>query len=154
MTATQAAKALGVSSRAIKSLLTPTEWHHTSSYFNATDYYDVDSLLALKRSDRYEFDEDTWSEAERTLAELKARSQARADYLRWDGCTVEWLEWSGTRKHPIATERRESGCTMEWTGAAFCTVRLADGSLMKKKTDCKGFYVYDRDGERIAFRAD
>ncbi len=39
-TATQTAKVFGVSTKTIRAVLAPVEWHHTSKMFNATDYYD------------------------------------------------------------------------------------------------------------------
>lgn len=42
--ATIAAKKLGVSAAAIKEILHPCEWHHTSSWFNRTNYYNISDL--------------------------------------------------------------------------------------------------------------
>ena len=47
MTASAAAKALKVSAAAVKDVLTPSEWHHTSKCFNKTSYYDIERHLAV-----------------------------------------------------------------------------------------------------------
>jgi hypothetical protein len=48
MTASQCGKALGIPSKCIKKNLEPVEWHHTSKFFNETDYYDCTLLIAIK----------------------------------------------------------------------------------------------------------
>lgn len=59
------AKRLKVKTGAIKSILTPCEWHHTSSFFNRTDFYDekdaidrLDELKAWKPPKKKETEED------------------------------------------------------------------------------------------------
>ena len=75
------AKRIGVKTGAIKSLLTPCEWHHTSSRFNMTDFYDEE-------------------EAYEILDRLKAWENAE-EVETTKNCTVIYKEWGGSRKHPI-----------------------------------------------------
>lgn len=53
----------------------PSEWHHTSSQYNETDFYDVDEVLATFgiAGDPADADE----EAVRSLAEFKKREKPR-----------------------------------------------------------------------------
>jgi len=44
-TASALAKKLSVSSKAIKKVLEPCEWHHTSRFFNETDYYSYEDAI-------------------------------------------------------------------------------------------------------------
>jgi len=77
------ARKLRVSTEAIKSILVPEEWHHTSSWYNRTDYYSLE-------------------EAEVKLQQLKAFAAPRKqEKYKAD---VAFLVWSGTRKHPKAKE--------------------------------------------------
>jgi hypothetical protein len=52
MTATTMAKYLkkwfsGITSKNIKAIMSPSEWHHTSKFYNETDYYDLRDLADL-----------------------------------------------------------------------------------------------------------
>lgn len=101
--------------------LTCSSWHHTSNYYNRTDFYAVDlqkvELLTdesiedrMKSKDAVEITEEIWKCA--------------------------FLEWSGTRKHPKATEVVEEGIIRgEW-------FFRKDGS--KKKVTANGFRRIER----------
>jgi hypothetical protein len=41
------AKKLGVKPGAVKALLAPSEWHHTSKFFNETEYYSYESAVEI-----------------------------------------------------------------------------------------------------------
>lgn len=99
-------------------LLRKTSWHHTSSMYNRTDFYDVDAML-LERL--------TYEDLKAAAAAVPAEKAAPAEE-RWE---CEFLEWSGTRKHPKATKHVETGTIR---GGWFYR---ADGS--KKKTTANGF---------------
>lgn len=98
-------------------VLRKASWHHTSSWYNATEFYDV-SIPALEALTG----EDLADAAERKPAPEEPKED------RW---LCEYLEWSGTRKHPKATT-----CTAEGVirGDWFF---LSDGS--KKKVTARGF---------------
>lgn len=83
-------------------LLCSGEWHHTSSYFNETDFYELD-LIQLEELT----DEQIQKEIDRVREEAqKKKAEKNAPGERWV-CT--YLEWSGTRNHPKATEYTEEG---------------------------------------------
>lgn len=101
-------------------------WHHTSSHYNATDFYALDF-------DRLESLED--EELEKIIKESKQnkKENTEAEEERWK---CAFLEWSGSRKHPKATEIIEDGIIKEnWF------IR-ADGS--KKKTTANGFRFIEK----------
>lgn len=82
MPASHLARKLGVKIGAIRELLEPAEWHHTSAYFNRTDFYD--SEIDAK-----------------TIAALKAwrpptGPPVREFYARY----VNFESWAGTRRRP------------------------------------------------------
>ena len=66
--------------------LVQSSWHHTSSHFNRTDFYMVDASRIEEEDLKIEKKEIT-------------EKQVRAHYL----------EWSGTRNHPKATDHEEWG---------------------------------------------
>ena len=77
------------------------EWHHTGSYFNCTDYYEVDLI--------------DYDEPKQILAEyaqfkqkkVQAKEQKKEQKREFYKC--KFLTWSGSRKHPKATEHEEIG---------------------------------------------
>lgn len=100
-----------------KLVLRKASWHHTSGWYNATDFYDV-SIPALE----------TLTEEDLAAAAARKPAQAEPEEERW---LCEYLEWSGSRKHPKAT-----ACTGEGVirGNWF---HLDDGS--KKSVTARGF---------------
>jgi len=82
-TASQIAKELGVSTKAVKEVLVPSEWHHTGCWYNKTDYYlppddeDVERIKAVDKKYKESLTENSYI----------AKS-------------VEWTEWGGTRRYP------------------------------------------------------
>lgn len=151
--ATRLAKMLGVKVGAVKAILKPSEWHHTSSRYNQTDYYDGDLLLAVATgaAAANDLDREKVTEARETLAKLAAwRPPAKQDRI-WVGCRVVWLEWGGTRKRPTATERTATRATIKWSGGKFCTITIGTEKPFRKGISTKGFEAFDRDGKRIYF---
>lgn len=96
-----------------------SSWHHTSSYCNRTNFY--------------EFREDKLSELtnEKVQKMINERKKVKKQELEIEKWECEYLEWSGTRKHPKATKCKAVG---EIKGNWFY---LADGS--KKSINAKGF---------------
>lgn len=83
---------------ALKSFLYCTEWHHTSSFYNSTDFYEIDY------SKLEELTTEKMQEIEKVVKELKKENkkyiQEHNNSEKWE---VEYLDWSGSRKHPKAT---------------------------------------------------
>lgn len=81
----------------------PCEWHHTSKFYNRTDFYDVEQVLAIfliESSEEYE----PAPEAVEFLKNFKT-TPATLPTTSFIAKKVSWLEWSGSRKHPKATCR-------------------------------------------------
>lgn len=96
-----------------------SSWHHTSSYYNQTDFYSLD----VKR-----IEELTDDKIEKLISDYKADKKNKPSEERWE---CAFLEWSGSRKHPRATEVIEEGVVKgDW-------FYRKDGS--KKKTSANGF---------------
>lgn len=96
-----------------------SSWHHTSNHYNKTDFYsiDIDSLIEL-----------TDEKINRIIENCKEDKSEEPTEERWQ---CAFLEWSGTRNHPKATEVIEEGIVKgDW-------FYRADGS--KKKTAANGF---------------
>jgi hypothetical protein len=103
-------------------VLRRSSWHHTSSYFNETVFYTVsvnDVLSANKRIDK--------------LQAAKVEKIVKPEVKR---VRAHYLEWSGTRKHPKATDCEAVG---EIRGNWF----YPDGESFKKSTTAKGFQILE-----------
>lgn len=132
-TATECARLLsgaikGISSAAIKELCCTKEWHHTSKWYNKTKYYDLEEVEEFFLS----------KEGAEQLKDFIENHNSIAEYRN---CTVEWLEWSGTRKKPVCEERREEGCTVVLKKST-ATITLPNGDVITKRIGTKGFYFY------------
>ena len=80
--------------KACKRLLTQSSWHHTSLYYNHTNFYTVDN-------DRLE--EISIDDLKDLLKDEKKEDQKEFKVI------AHYLEWSGTRKHPKATDHIDEG---------------------------------------------
>jgi hypothetical protein len=139
--ATAAARLLGVPVAWVK--LQPTrEWHHTSSWYNSTDYYDVEQLAEHLATE----------EGQEQLAQVKAEAAAQKKKPETviGGAIVLWLEWTGTRNHPRAIDRRAENATVTDRGGKFVEISLPDGTTFKKGKRTNGFRVF-KDGKEIRF---
>lgn len=104
--------------------LSYSSWHHTSNHYNKTDFYslDIDSVSEL-----------TDERIDNEIAENKTEKQSEPTEEKWK---CAFLEWSGSHKHPKATEIVEEGIVKgDWF------IR-ADGS--KKKTTANGFKFIEK----------
>lgn len=101
--------------------LTYSSWHHTSNHYNKTDFYSLD-VKAIENLTDERIDE--------LIAECKAdkKTESKSSEEKWE---CAFLEWSGSRKHPVVTEVIEEGIVKgDW-------FYRKDGS--KKKTTANGF---------------
>ena len=119
--ASRIARRLGVSSRAVAAILRPVEWHHTGCHYNETDYYDLE-------------------DAEAHLEELRGWRPDEEEAGQWAGCTVHYIEWSGTRRHPKATRRTLVECRVERRGSWFI-ITPPEGAAFRKRADCVGLCI-------------
>ena len=106
--------------------LVRTSWHHTSNYFNKTDFYSIDDERLESLTDE---------EIDRYIAEGKEdlKVESKPSEERWK---CAFLEWSGTRKRPKATEVVEEGVIKgDW-------FYRKDGT--KKKTTATGFRFLEK----------
>ena len=145
-TATECDKLLGVRSGATKACLVPSEWHHTGSYYKETDYYDIRLLLAIKDNDEEvisEYDEDEIKKAKESLEELKSWRKPKLNSKTYKA-DVEWLTWSGTRKHPKATNHFVKNTDVEERGSYYY-FNDEHGIPTKKMIGSNGTYVHKLD---------
>lgn len=105
-----------------------SSWHHTSCRYNTTDFFSISERM---------LDAMTAEDAVELLA--KDEKPAPVAPARRPG-VIEWLEWSGTRRHPKATERKLDGVEIEEKGA-FYLVYKGGEFVFKKKIGSNGTFV-------------
>ena len=129
------AKDTGVPAHLVERFCLCDEWHHTSSWFNETKFYDreyVRATFGLEKSEDYDANPEA-------VAALEDYRRSLASAKTHDNCHVEWLEWSGTRKHPVAIRRSAEGCRVTVKGVT-ATVETPEGKRFVKRLNTKGFY--------------
>lgn len=127
-----ASKIKGIPAPLIKKYCWAGEWHHSSKNFNRVDFFDPAEVLAtfgIVESDDYPADPD----AVEALAEHKAPKAPSAGVL----ARIEWIEWGGTMKHPVATKRNEVG-RVTVTGAT-ATIEIPGQQSFQKRLTTNGF---------------
>ncbi|MFW7524385.1 hypothetical protein ACODM8_09595 [Vibrio ostreicida] len=139
-TLTEISKRTKLHTKTIKKHFDPCEWHHTSSYYNKTDYYDLDEIM-----------EELTDEIRLEDKALKADLKSKVATVH-KGCTAKWLEWSGTRKSPKARECEAVNCTISIKGNRH-TIIKPDGTKIVKMEGTKGFsYITGKELKEIAKR--
>lgn len=103
-------------------LLFQSSWHHSSKYYNKTDFYslDVDVIQEL-----------TNEEIQEMLS--SKNEQSKQEQIKSEKYLCRYLVWGGTRKHPKAHEEESEG---EIKGNWFY---LPDGR--KKSITSNGFSI-------------
>jgi hypothetical protein len=103
-----------------------SSWHHTSSKCNKTDFYEVSEHVI----------EEMNIEDIIALAEKKEHKEENS-INRFKG-TIQYLEWSGTRKHPKATKCELKDVTIEEKGCYYYVYNDTGKLLLKKKIGSRG----------------
>lgn len=104
-----------------------SSWHHTSNHYNKTDFYSLDIAYIEEAL--------TEERVDKLLLQAKQPQKAE-DEPQEEKWKCAFLEWSGTRAHPKATEIIEIGIVKgNW-------FYRADGS--KKKTTANGFEFLEK----------
>lgn len=111
------------------------EWHHTSSMYNATDFYQIDANFLdtdTTAEGMIDFLKQDYAEWKADYEKEKAKKTAVKD-SKGEFVYFRYLEWGGSRAHPRAYEREGYGYVKgDWVHFAD-----KDGNLIGGK---KGLY--------------
>ena len=106
-----------------RELLMYSGWHHTSEYYNKTNFYaiNVDKVneLTVNRIDN-------WDKAENTVSSLKYRGD------------FNYVEWQGSRNYPKAVPHCLENVNIEERGSFYYVTDADDKLLIKKKIGSNG----------------
>ena len=142
LTAGKLAKKLGVDTDTVKEYLRPAEWHHVSSLYTPTDYFDETELLAAASDDA-----DAEPEARELLTEMREHSRRRRGKgpRTFTAEVVEWLEWTGTRNHPHAETQCARNVQVTISASGKTAVIHTPTGDVKKRTNATGFRLVEAD---------
>jgi hypothetical protein len=139
--ATEIARQLGVPSRFVREYAPKSgEWHHTSKFYNVTEYYDLEQVREWLGG----------AEGREMLSGFKAKivGEQQKQPERLVGVNIRYLVWRGTKNHPHATTVEESGVTIERKpGQKFLTITTPQGKIFKKMPATRGFEIQDTGGK-------
>lgn len=106
-----------------RELLMYSGWHHTSEYYNKTNFYAVD---ADKVNELTVNCIDNWDKAENTVSSLKYRGD------------FNYVEWQGSRNYPKAVPHCLKNVNIEERGSFYYVTDADDKLLIKKKIGSNG----------------
>ena len=90
------------SKEVLEIFLIMSSWHHTGKYFNETNFYSLDyDFLSQTKENIIS----TLKKRKKELIEEKEKKKSE----KLIKCLFSYIEWSGTRKHPKATNRQAYG---------------------------------------------
>lgn len=112
-------------------LLEYSEWHHTSSYYNRTNFYAIrEDLEDLKLEDV-----------------PKHECSKKNPAVRFHG-SIYYLEWSGTKKHRKATNKKLEDVDIEIRGTFYVVFDDSGAEILRKRIDTNGTTVV-RNGHMV-----
>lgn len=105
-----------------------SSWHHTSSMCNRTDFYEVsDEIIEEMTID--------------DILNLTKKEEVKEEPVNKYKGTIIYLEWSGTRKHPKATEHKLEDVWIEEKGCFYLVTNDTGELVIKKKIGSNGTVV-------------
>lgn len=112
-------------------VLVKTSWHHTSNWYNETDFYSIDEE---------QLSELTNEKIIHAINDYEKKKENKKTNKKYKG-KIEYLEWSGTRKHPKATKKIIEDIYIEERGCFFIVTDENNVEIIRKKIGSNGTYV-------------
>lgn len=124
-------------------LLYKSSWHHTSSMYNRTDFYAVDEDVV----------EDLTQDAVNEWRNIPPAEKPSTTSYRG---AIDYIEWTGTRKHPKANKQRLDNVNIEERGSFYIVTDNDGREILRKKIGSNGTYVtnYDEQERQKKARAE
>ena len=119
-----------------KYLLTRSAWHHTSMYYNETDFYSLDESYI----------EDFSADDVKKWVPVVAKNKKSTEFIG----SIEYIEWSGTRNHLKATNKKLENVLIEEKGSFYIVKDKNGKELLRKKINSNGTYVHNYEAEERA----
>ena len=123
-----------------------TEWHHTSKFYNSTDYYDATMIESWMNGN----DSAVGESFDASIREWKTIVNQSTETVIYENVDVKWLEWSGTRNYPVAKEKTAKNVTIKDSGKTMLTIILGDGTTFRKARNTRGFSFEVKSKESVS----
>lgn len=118
----------------------PCEWHHTSSHYNRTDYYDTNENEIIDSVSSFVEDVST---KEDVVEYVTGNYQAPIITEEGYQADFDYIIWGGTRSHPKANKQHLENVYVVEKGSFYYVYDKKDGNLIvKKKIGSNGTYVH------------
>lgn len=124
-------------------LLKRTSWHHTSSYYNKTDFYsfDDDAFDAFKPKDARD-----WVEYHKQVLSDRAKEKKKNHSRKG---RIDYLTWGGSRAHPKAYEEYLDDVYIEERGSFYVVTDEKGREILRKKIGSTGTHVRYYENESL-----
>ena len=110
--------------------LTYSSWHHTSDYYNKTDFYSIDEDKV----------ESITSDEINQILNIKPEKKEKLPSNIRKG-KIDYIVWTGTRKHPKANEQHLKDINIEERGSFYVVTDDNGKELVRKKIGSNGTHV-------------
>jgi len=107
-------------------LLYNSSWHHTSNYYNKTEFYSVDEDVVVELTPDII---NSWE----NKAVNKNNGVKKGD--------IDYIVWTGTRKHPKANKKQLTDVNIEERGSFYIVTDDNGNEILRKKIGSNGTYV-------------
>lgn len=122
-------------------VLSYSSWHHTSDRYNKTEFYSIDKDYINRLT-------------EEDIADLALTNRDAKKKSKTYKGDIFYLEWSGTKRHPKATEKCFNNVNIEEKGSFYYVTDDAGTELLKKKIGSNGTrvvnYIEEAEKEKAA----
>jgi len=131
----------GVPAGAVLALARHEEWHHTSSKYNRTRYFDRDNVADFFSTDDGKARLNAW--------------KAKQGEQTHEGCTVQWLDWTDKRLKTIKVKNAKVTIKGQTAIIKFTQHWIFNGkrrqrtNTITKRLSATGLYLFDKGGNKL-----
>ena len=112
--------------------LTRSSWHHTSSHYNRTNFYSINDWVVSEL---------TPEKAQAIVDEVKNAPKAQPSAPAVYKGDIDYLEWTGTRKHPRPIKHRLEDVNIEERGSFYIVTDDSGNEILRKKMGSNGTHI-------------
>lgn len=117
------------------------EWHHTGSYYNKTNFYDVEDIFDNDDIDNIIISARDYIKNEKEeLKKAKESEKGKVDLNKYKG-DISYIEWIGTRNHPKANHKVLENVNIEEKGQFYIITNDNGEVILRKKIGSNGTEV-------------
>ena len=116
-------------------LLSNSSWHHTGYYYNKTDFYALDEDVVSELT----------QDAVNQWTKIADKKPEDTETFRGN---IDYVEWSGSRNHPKATNKRLENVVIQKRGSFYRVLADNGNEILRKKIGSNGTRVISNEEMR------